>query len=161
MKIIHRNDAIHTRHTRDAALNRLRQANRWMIAGSAALTGVLADAAANAFPGHTVTRGSTRGTAAEANSTTKQLAPPAQAPRGATTTEGSESSPAETQTPQQREPAETQTPQSGEAPHSEPSASAEEAHAPEATPSGEAGQPAQEASPPVEERPEPVVSGGS
>ena len=31
----------HTAHTRDAALRQLRRANRWMIAGSVALTGVL------------------------------------------------------------------------------------------------------------------------
>ena len=44
----------HTTHARDAALRKLRRLNRWMIAGSIALTGVLADVAANAFPGKTI-----------------------------------------------------------------------------------------------------------
>jgi hypothetical protein len=38
-------------HTRDAALRRLDRLNRWLIAGSVALTGVFAEAAASAFPG--------------------------------------------------------------------------------------------------------------
>ena len=41
----------HTTHTRDAALRRLSHVNRWLVAGSVVLTGVLADVAANAFPG--------------------------------------------------------------------------------------------------------------
>lgn len=35
-------------------LRRLRHANRWLIAGSAALTGVLTAVAASAFPGKTL-----------------------------------------------------------------------------------------------------------
>ena len=45
---------IHTTHTRDAALRELHRINRWMIAASVVLTGVLTDVAANAFPGRTV-----------------------------------------------------------------------------------------------------------
>ncbi len=41
----------HTTHTRDAALRRLSHINRWLVAGSVVLTGVLADVAASAFPG--------------------------------------------------------------------------------------------------------------
>ena len=41
----------HSSHTRDAALRRLTSANRWLIAGSVALTGILAEVAAQAFPG--------------------------------------------------------------------------------------------------------------
>lgn len=47
MKRIHR----HSTGTRDAALRRLTSANRWLIAGSIALTGVLSEVAAQAFPG--------------------------------------------------------------------------------------------------------------
>ncbi len=43
----------HTTHTRDAALLRLSRINRWLVAGSIVLTGVLADVAAQAFPGKT------------------------------------------------------------------------------------------------------------
>jgi len=40
--------------TRDAALARMRRANRWLIAGAVAVTGVLTDVAAQAFPGRTI-----------------------------------------------------------------------------------------------------------
>ena len=46
MRIPHRS---HTTHTRDAALRDLQRINRWMIAGSVILTGVLSDVAANAL----------------------------------------------------------------------------------------------------------------
>ena len=52
----------HTTHTRDAALRRLSHINRWLVAGSIILTGVLADAAANAFPGKTKASSSSSGT---------------------------------------------------------------------------------------------------
>ncbi|MDQ6803732.1 MAG: hypothetical protein M3065_01925, partial [Actinomycetota bacterium] len=41
---------------RDAALNRMRRINRWLIAGAVVVTGFLTDVAAQAFPGHTITR---------------------------------------------------------------------------------------------------------
>ena len=44
----------HTSRSRDAALRRLSRANRWLIAGSATLTGVLTAVAASAFPGKTL-----------------------------------------------------------------------------------------------------------
>ncbi len=44
----------HTSRSRDAALRRLSRANRWVIAGSATLTGVLTAVAASAFPGKTL-----------------------------------------------------------------------------------------------------------
>jgi outer membrane biosynthesis protein TonB len=47
----------HTPRSRDSALRRLALSNRWMIAGSVALSGVLAEAAANAFPGKTINAG--------------------------------------------------------------------------------------------------------
>jgi hypothetical protein len=162
MKIIHRNDSIHTGHTRDAALRRLRQANRWMIAGSAVLTGVLADAAANAFPGHTVTkRSGAKAPASSARKAHKALTPPAAPPKAST--EDGESTQSSTQSSQPNAPAEeTQQAQSepqasAEAPRSESSAPAETSN----QPAEQTQQPAQEAAPPVEERSEPVVSGGS
>lgn len=150
MKIIHRNDATHTGHTRDAALARLRQANRWLIAGSAILTGLLTEAAASAFPGHTIHKGAT--TARRPASKHKTLKPPAQAPKAVTTT----TAPSETKTSTETQPA------------SEPSTTAQTPA--ESTPSTEASPqqsaPAEEthssAPPPVEEEhSEPVVSGGS
>ncbi len=47
-------DPDHTPRSRDAALRRLARANRWLLAGSAALTGVLTAVAASAFPGKTL-----------------------------------------------------------------------------------------------------------
>ena len=44
----------HTPATRDAALRRLARAKRWLLAGTAALTGALAAVAASAFPGKSV-----------------------------------------------------------------------------------------------------------
>ena len=44
---------INTTHSRDAALRQLGRFNRGLIAGSIALTAVLTDVAANAFPGKT------------------------------------------------------------------------------------------------------------
>ena len=41
---------------RDAALRRMRRANRWLIAGTVVATGLLTDVAAQAFPGRTITR---------------------------------------------------------------------------------------------------------
>jgi hypothetical protein len=89
----------HTAHARDAALRELHRINRWLIAGSVVLTGVLTDAAAHAFPGKTVkqdptnkttgAQGHTNGSAGDAQAqtsrtTTESLQPPAQAPLPAT-----------------------------------------------------------------------------
>ena len=51
MKPIRRNAIPHDSRSRDAALRRLRRTNRWLIAGSAVLTGVFVDRAASAFSG--------------------------------------------------------------------------------------------------------------
>jgi hypothetical protein len=155
MKIIHRRDTTHTVHSRDAAVRRLGHLNRWLIAGSAVLTGVLTDVAANAFPGHTRHAGATR-----RSSTTKKhhrashkpLTPPAQAPRPSTTATTPEASaepsaPAETQAPSEETqvaPERTSAPSSEAAP---PAEAHESAPAPEEAPAPE----------PVE----PVVSGAS
>ena len=86
----------HTASARDAALQRLRRTNRWMIAGSVAVAGVLSDVAANAFSGKTIKASSSpkharsaRGSSPARRSTTRTqpLSPPAEAPRGSSTTE--------------------------------------------------------------------------
>jgi hypothetical protein len=133
----------HNTHTRDAALRKSRRINRWLIAGSITLTGVLADVAANAFPGKTVKAAATskgksssshskRSSAASpSTSSTQPLKPPAQAPQATT-----ESAPSQESTPSQEA---GTTHESAPAQESAPEASHESA-------------PAQEA---------PVVSGGS
>ncbi len=151
MKSINPPGSTHTRRTRDAALRRLTRVNRWLIAGSALLTGVLTDVAANAFPGHkTTTRrpASRRGPHTRAHA----LKPPSAPPRTTTT--------------QAAPPPETQT-QSTPAPAESSPAPAEETHtaAPEPTQQAPAETPTEtheEAPAPAPERSEaPVVSGGS
>lgn len=143
---------IHTTHTRDAALRQLGRINRWLIAGSVVLTGVLADVAASAFHGKTLGAKSSAGgrhakRSGSSHTTTGVLRPPEQPPR-----EGSESEPA--QEAQPGEPAQESAPQ-----ESSPSESAPQQ---ESSPSTEA---APEQSAPAQEAPAeeggPVVSGGS
>jgi hypothetical protein len=143
---------IHTTHSRDAALRDLHRLNRWMIAGSVVLTGVLSDVAAHAFPGKTIkAKGTTEKTAAGAHTgshksdsshtTTGALKPPAQTPKASTEaakTSNSEGAPANESTPSQ-----------------EPAPAQESAPAQETTPA-----PAPEAAPEPEAS-APVVSGGS
>jgi hypothetical protein len=153
MRGIHRN--VHTTRTRDAALRQLSRANRWLIAGSVVLTGVLADVAANAFPGKSVKSAPAKGHAGRAGSgasktTTGVLRPPAQAPRNE---EDSSQQSAPTEPAQETAPAESAPAQ--EAPQ-ESAPAQEAAPAPEATPEREA--PSEPA--PAEES-GPVVSGGS
>lgn len=81
----------HTGNARDAALRRLRRSNRWLIAGSVALTGILAEVAAQAFPGKSLhgassgaasssgAKGASHPTGSQSSSSTK-LQPPAQGP---------------------------------------------------------------------------------
>ena|ERR1035441_3001212 len=127
---------IHTTHSRDAALRDLHRINRWMIAGSVILTGVLSDVAANAFPGKTVKSSAAAKKALSAQAkhqhtgssqtSTGVLRPPEKAPQAS-----GESQP-------------SQQAQSSEAAPSQESAPAHES-APEPAPEAEA----------------PVVSGGS
>lgn len=90
----------HSGHARDAALRRLSRVNRWLIAGSVALTGVLTEVAAQAFPGRTLHTGSTNpkgatGSAAQAKTSTGsstnsvELQPAKQAPESASGQESS------------------------------------------------------------------------
>src|ERR1700722_20334312 len=86
---------------RDAALRRLRRANRWLIAGAAAATGLFTEVAAQAFPGRTINRRDTASPVALAkqarshhtrahhhlrtdHGTHHALRPPSQAPRAHT-----------------------------------------------------------------------------
>ena len=150
MKAVHRNDSVHTPRTRDAALRRLSRTSRWLLAGSAVLTGVLTDVAANAFPGHAKSKTTGKAsTKARAHAKHKPLSPPAQAPK-TTSTEQAPPPAAETQAPAEETPAPEETsptPAQEAAPESAP---VEETQAPT--------QEQQEALPPPEE---PVVSGGS
>jgi hypothetical protein len=84
----------HTTHTRDAALLRLSRINRWLVAGSIVLTGVLADVAANAFPGKTKrssASSSARRSETHKSSPTGVLASPEQAPEASTGSQSSSS----------------------------------------------------------------------
>ncbi len=153
MKPIRRNTISHDTRSRDAALRRLRRTNRWLIAGSAVLTGLFVDLAASAFSGHasSASAKSTR-RANSHHSSTKQLKPPTQAPKAAAPQPAPQTTEA---APEAEAPAEERA--------SEPSAPAREAApepAPEAAP--EAHEPeTQESAPPPSEPSEPVVSGGS
>ena len=155
---------IHTTHTRDAALRQLSHINRWLIAGSVLLTGVLTEAAANAFPGRrssaaqppaprlrarpTRTAPVTPAGGTTSGSSTAPLQPPAQAPQGAG------------ESAQAQEPAPEQESQATHETTPEP--------APEQRSGPRAGSPAggNEPTNPRRRRnrepePEPVVSGGS
>jgi hypothetical protein len=142
---------IHTANARDAALQRLRHANRWLIAGSVALTGVLSDVAANAFAGKTLKASSTgkhasgsRGSSSSGSSgtATQPLRPPAQAPQGTTTTEA---------------------PPSQESSQAAPSQESQQSAPESSQPAPESSQPAPESSQPApsQEAAPPAVSGGS
>jgi type IV secretory pathway VirB10-like protein len=153
----------HTTQARDSALKRLRRTNRWLIAGSVALTGALSEVAASAFAGKTVKSATAvrhaggTGTAGSSSRTnTKPLSPPAQPPR-ATPAPAQPSQESPQAAPSQESP---QAAPSGEPQQAAPEASQQAApsqETPQAAPSQEA--PAQEA-PPSREAP-PAVSGGS
>jgi hypothetical protein len=147
MKTNRPSNVSHTVRTRDAALRRLGRTNRWLIAGSAALTGVLTDVAANAFPGHSVRKASS--TKRGSHTKHKPLAAPAQAPKPATT------APEQTPQPAEAAPAETAPAESQPPAESAPQARSEPAPAEETPPA------APEPAPRAEEPSEPVVSGGS
>jgi hypothetical protein len=147
----------HTSRTRDAALYQLSRINRWTIAGSVVLTGVLAEVAAHAFPGKparagtAIKDGARSTTSREASAAGEQpLAAPSQAPEA----QAQESAPS-AEAEAEAEAGESAPPEAeaGEA------APQQEAPAEEAVPQESAPQEA-----PVEEAPEPygpVISGGS
>jgi hypothetical protein len=105
---------------RDAALDRMRRLNRWLIAGAVVGTGLLTDVAAQAFTGRTITRtagssstGSSRALPASPRRTRhharhRALAPAAHAPKVVEPVAGAAAAPA-TQAPSTQAPA-TQAP---------------------------------------------------
>ena len=133
------------RAARDSALRRLSRTNRWLIAASVALTAVLAEVAAQAFPGKTIAATRTRQTSPGARAGGRSegspgaLRPPSQAPQAAPEAGGEEGA--------------------GSAPGQEPAPSQQSAPSQEAAPNQEA-VPSQEPAPPAEPS-APVVSGGS
>jgi hypothetical protein len=143
----------HSTHIRDSSLRRLSRINRWLLAGSVALTAIFTEAAAHAFSGkstvktaagaghkharpHAKHRHDGNGHSATAP---KSINPPSQAPQA------SESAPTP-EAPPSEAPAEEAAPQSApaEAAAPEPEISHESAPEPEPAP-----------------EPAPVVSGGS
>jgi hypothetical protein len=147
---------IHTTHTRDAALLKLKRVNRWLIMGSIVLTGVLADVAASAFPGKTKT--TAKGATGTHRHTKKSdpvgvLAPPAKAPESAPNSSSGEGS---ADPPSEGSAGEGSS--AGESPQSSEAPSPETSTAPES--SSEAQSEAQSEEPSAESS-GPVVSGGS
>lgn len=150
-------------NARDIALRRLSRTNRWMIAGSVALTAVFSEVAASAFPGRSSKAGnSATGTRSHAKSTTstttESLKAPSEAPRSSATPEVShsqEAPPAEQSSPGASEPSPPR--ESQEAAPSQESAPPVEHSAPAKEEPAPAPQPAPA---PAETSP-PVVSGGS
>lgn len=152
----------HTRtvNARDAALRKLSRINRFLIAGSVTLTAVLADVAANAFPGKTLhphPQAKVKGTTARhhskspssgagSTSTNSQLRPPSQAPEAALEPKTESGSGEESAPASEPAPAEETT----------PTPARESAPAPEPTP-----EPAPVEEPAPAQESAPVVSGGS
>ena len=133
------------RAARDSALRRLSRTNRWLIAASVALTAVLAEVAAQAFPGKTIAASRSRQTSPGARAGGRSegspgaLRAPSQAPQAAPETDGEQGA--------------------GSAPGQEPAPSQQSAPSQDAAPNQEA-VPSQEPAPPAEPS-APVVSGGS
>src|SRR5512142_843410 len=107
MKPIRRNTIPHDSRTRDAALRRLRRTNRWLIAGSAVLTGLFVDLAASAFSGHASSASARSHSKSTHHTSTQPLKAPAQAPK-----------PAETQTTEEAPPPAEETAPESSAPES-------------------------------------------
>jgi hypothetical protein len=143
----------HATHERDSSLRRLSRVNRWLLAGSLTLTGVLTEVVAHAFPG--TAHASSASTAAKAarhkhsghatthhSTSTRTLKPPAHVPEASeSSSEGSSEAPTE--------PAPEATHESAPAEEPAPEREAEPAPKPEAAPE------------PAPEAEAPVVSGGS
>jgi hypothetical protein len=144
-----------TTYTRDAALRKLSRINRWLIAGSVALTALLSEVAARAFPGKAAAATSTKVKSPRVHSSNRAgsarppsgtLQAPAESPRAASEA----------------------TPESAPAQEPAPEASRESAPNSEAAPEPEttAPEPAHESAParepaPAPEPSAPVTSGGS
>ena len=128
------------RAARDWALRRLSRTNRWLIAASVALTAVLAEVAAQAFPGKTIAATRTRQTSPGARaggrsegspgplrapSQAPQAAPEAGGQQGAGSAAGQESAPGQEPAPSQEAAPSQQVAPTQEAPPSESSLPAE------------------------------------
>jgi outer membrane biosynthesis protein TonB len=144
-------------NARDTALRRLGRANRWLIAGSLALTAVFSEVAASAFPGRKSTSATPPHTSKKTSGGAGALKAPSEAPKSSTTPEVS---PSQEAPPAQESSAPSES--------SEPSPSQEAAPPRESAPPAEESAPAQESAPapepapaPVQESAPPVVSGGS
>src|SRR5580704_10855564 len=103
MKSLRRNPPRHTAGSRDAALRRLRRVNRWLVAGSALLTGLFVEFAASAFSGHPASARTAPARSKAHHTSTKPLSPPPQPPRATQTTpapaEAEREAPAQAPTP--------------------------------------------------------------
>ena len=108
------------RYTRDAAVRRLERVNRWLLAGSVALTGALAEVAAHAFPGRTLASAQARTTsgtrshrdshrASSARPLRAPSQPPQAAPQPASSTPAQEAPPEQESAPAS-EPAQESSP---------------------------------------------------
>ena len=149
----------HTTHARDAALGQLERANRWLVVGSVALTGVFAELAAHAFSGHksASAKASAHGNAARHHTSTAPLKTPAEPPARAPEPQVSEAEREQRRQAEVEEPASPETEASQSPSEAAPPRSEPETHTEAPVETQEV--PAQEA-PPVETAP-PVVSGGS
>src|SRR5664279_2497731 len=107
---------LHSTHTRDSSLRKLSVINRWLIAASVTLTGVLTDVAAHAFPSkstHSTTKAGKHNSAkAQTSTPSHKLNPPAEAPQATTESPASaESAPAEEAVPAEPAPEREVTPE--------------------------------------------------
>ncbi|MGH2879324.1 MAG: hypothetical protein ACRDK4_06960 [Solirubrobacteraceae bacterium] len=152
-------------NARDTALRRLGRANRWMIAGSVALTAVFSEVAASAFPGRKTTGGTHSHAGSKSSGSAGALKAPSEAPESTTTPEVS---PSQEAPPAQESSAPKES--SEASPSQEAAPPQEEAPTHEAAPPAEESAPVKESAPapapepapaPVQESAPPVVSGGS
>jgi len=153
-------------NARDAALRRLSRANRWLVAGSVALTGVFAEVAASAFPGKTVKASSAGGSKKAgiraSKTAAKPIQQPTQAPKASTTPEPTTTPESPTR---ESAPSEEAAPAKESAPTEESAPTKESAPAQESAPTQESA-PVEQSAPTQESAPSPessapVVSGGS
>jgi hypothetical protein len=148
----------HNSDSRNAALRRLGRVNRWLLAGSAALTGAFTAVAASAFPGRAAKAGAVTGAVHRSavaprgsSHASRALEPPAEAPQATTTQEAATAPATTTQAAPAQETAPTR--ESSSAPTQEATPAQE-------TPTREtSAAPAQETAPTRESTP--VTSGGS
>jgi outer membrane biosynthesis protein TonB len=134
----------HPARRRDAALHRLGRVNRWLIVGSVALTGVLAEVAASAFAGRTLKARAAGRTSphakpsAPATTATQPLSPPAAPPSSETQPSPGESGQPAPEAAQPQHPEAPQAQAQPEAPRPQPAPEAPRESAPQGEPSAPA-----------------------